>query len=65
MRVARSCVHFIPPAKTNQSSTGDVLEVVEIGGKKEQRDDEYKDAVVVGRSLDGKKSREEEARVES
>lgn len=50
MAVACLWVGFIPPAQTNQSAAGDVFEVVEIGGKEKDGDDE--DQNKVGREED-------------
>ena len=33
MRVAGGCVDFVPPAKADEASASDVLEIIEIGGK--------------------------------
>ena len=47
MRVARCDIHLVPPTETNQATTGDVFEIVEIRGEKEQRQDEDEDTVTV------------------
>lgn len=44
MRVTARCVDFVPPAETDEATTGDVLEIVEVGGEKQQGDDEDEDA---------------------
>lgn len=38
--VARRRVHLVPPAQAHEPATGDVLEVVEVGGEKQDGDDE-------------------------
>ncbi|KUI61396.1 hypothetical protein VP1G_11268 [Cytospora mali] len=43
--VARGRVHLVPPAQPDESAAGDVLQVVEVGGEEEDRDDEDQDAV--------------------
>lgn len=49
MRVARLWVHFIPPSQAHEAASGDVFEVVEVGCKEEDGDDEDEDT---GRRLD-------------
>jgi hypothetical protein len=44
MRVAGGCVDFIPPPQTNKSTSSNVLEVIEVGRKEEQGQDEDQDA---------------------
>lgn len=43
--VSRLSVDFIPPAQTDQSSAGNVLEIVEIHGQEDDCDDENEDVV--------------------
>lgn len=43
MRVARCDIHLVPPTETNQATTGDVFEIVEIRGEKEEGQDEDED----------------------
>lgn len=45
MAVACLWVGFIPPAQANQPAAGDVFEVVEIGGKEKDGDDEDQNKV--------------------
>lgn len=45
MRVASGDIHLVPPTETNQATTGDVFEIVEIRGEKEQGQDEDEDTV--------------------
>ena len=45
VRVARRGVDFVPPAQPDEAAAGDVLEVVEVQGEEEQRDDEDEDEV--------------------
>ena len=47
MRVARGDIHLVPPTETNQATTGDVFEIVEIRGEKEEGQDEDEDTVTV------------------
>jgi hypothetical protein len=44
MRVARRGIDLVPPAQADETAAGDVFQVVEIGGQKEDRDDEDEDA---------------------
>lgn len=46
MRIPGRSVDFVPPAKTDQSSSSDVFEVVKVGGEKEEGDDESENTVV-------------------
>lgn len=41
--VAGGSVDFVPPAETDQATTGNVFEVVEVGGEDEEGDDEDED----------------------
>lgn len=43
--VARGRVHLVPPPQADEATPSDVFEIVEVGGEKEDRDDEDKDAV--------------------
>lgn len=45
VRVTGCRVHFVPPAETDQSASGNVLEVVEVRGEKEKREDEDEDTI--------------------
>lgn len=47
MRVSGRSVDFVPPAQTDKPSSGDVLEVVKVGGEKEQGDNESEDTAHV------------------
>ena len=40
MRVAGGGVDFVPPAEADETSTGNVFEVVEVGGEEKEGDDE-------------------------
>lgn len=42
--VARRRVHLVPPAQAHEAPAGDVLEVIEVGGEEEDRDDEDEDS---------------------
>lgn len=44
MRVAGSRVHFIPPPKTDKSTPSNVLEVIKVGRKEEEGQNEDEDA---------------------
>lgn len=44
VRVAGGGVDFVPPAKADETATGDVFEVVEVGGEEKEGDDEDQDA---------------------
>jgi hypothetical protein len=46
VRVAGGCVDLIPPAQTNESPAGNVLQVVEVGREKQEGQDEDEDAGV-------------------
>lgn len=48
MRVAGSRVHFIPPPKTDKSTPSNVLEVIEVGRKEEESENEDQDAGQLG-----------------
>ena len=43
--VARGLVDLVPPPQSHQSAPGNVLQVVEVGGKEDDGDDEDKDTV--------------------
>jgi len=43
--VPRCGVDLVPPAEAYEAAAGDVLEVVEVGGQKEDGDDEDEDEV--------------------
>lgn len=45
LTVTISCVYFIPPAKPNKPASGDVLEVIEVDSKEQDREDEDEDEV--------------------
>lgn len=45
MAVASLWIRFVPPAQTNQPAAGDVFQVVEIGGKQKDGDDEDENKV--------------------
>jgi hypothetical protein len=45
VRVTGCRVHFVPPAETDQPASGNVLEVVEVRGEKEKREDEDEDTI--------------------
>lgn len=36
MRITRVDIDFVPPAQTDQTTAGDIFEVVEIGGEEEE-----------------------------
>lgn len=44
VRVARSCVDFIPPPETNKSTSSNVLEVIKVGREKEEGQDKDQNA---------------------
>jgi hypothetical protein len=44
VRVAGSCVDFIPPPKTNKSTSSNVLEVIEVGREEEKGQDKDQNA---------------------
>lgn len=44
VRVSGRGVDFVPPAQTDESAAGDVLEVVEVCGEEEEGEDEDEDA---------------------
>ena len=46
-RVSCGRVDFVPPAQTHQPSARDVLEVVEVNGEEDDRDDEDEDAAAM------------------
>ena len=48
MRVAGSRVHFIPPPKTDKSTPSNVLEVIKVGRKEEEGQNEHQDAAQFG-----------------
>jgi hypothetical protein len=39
-------IDFVPPAQSNETTAGDVFEVVEVGGEEEDGEDEDEDEVV-------------------
>lgn len=43
LRVARLHVHLVPPPQSHESTAGNVLEVVKVGGEEEDGDDEDHD----------------------
>jgi hypothetical protein len=43
LRLSRLGIDLIPPAQTYKSTTGNVLDVVEVGGEEENRNDEDHD----------------------
>jgi hypothetical protein len=45
VRVAGCGVHFVPPAETDQSASGNVLEIIEVCGEKEKGEDEDEDTI--------------------
>lgn len=49
MRVAGGGVDFVPPAETDETAPGNVLEVVKVRGEEEQGEDEDQDAVFMVR----------------
>lgn len=46
MGFARCGVDFVPPSEPDESSAGDVLEVVEVCGEEEEGNDEDEDAFI-------------------
>lgn len=44
--ISCTCVHFIPPAQSNEAPTSDVLQVIEVHGEQEHGDDEDHDETV-------------------
>ena len=50
VRVARLRIDFVPPSESDEPAAGDVLEVVEVGCQKEDRDDEDENAVAPSQS---------------
>lgn len=51
MGFARCGVDFVPPSEPDESSAGDVLEVVEVCGEEEEGNDEDEDAFIFFFSL--------------
>lgn len=49
--VARGRVDLVPPAQPDEPAAGDVFQVVEVAGEKEDGDDEDEDAVGSGRAF--------------
>lgn len=49
LRVAGGGVDFVPPAETDETAAGNVLEVVKVRGEEEQGEDEDQDAVFMVR----------------
>jgi hypothetical protein len=48
VRFSGRSVDFVPPAKTDKASSGDVFEVVKVGGEKEEGDDESENTAKEG-----------------
>lgn len=48
MRVTTRNVHFVPPTETNQATSRDVFEVIEVRCEEKQRDDEDQDTIDSG-----------------
>jgi hypothetical protein len=46
VRVAGGCVDLVPPAQTNESAAGNVLQVVKVGREEQEGQDEDEDAGV-------------------
>lgn len=43
MRIPRLGINLVPPSESNQSTSGDVLKVIEVDCEEEDCDDEYED----------------------
>lgn len=43
MRVSRGCVDLIPPTQADQTTSSNVLQVVEVGRQEEEGEDKHED----------------------